>query len=61
LPDHDDVSPEYTGKIHMADFTLEMKEILDIESHEEILQFIQQKYSLQLKQDNFPDLTCIIL
>lgn len=42
------------GKIHMADFTLEMKEILDIESHEEILQFIQLKYSLQLKQDHFP-------
>ncbi|MGE8433294.1 MULTISPECIES: UvrD-helicase domain-containing protein [Chryseobacterium] len=42
------------GKIHMADFTLEMKEILDVEGHEEILQFIQQKYSLQLKQDNFP-------
>ncbi|WP_312994763.1 UvrD-helicase domain-containing protein [Chryseobacterium flavum] len=42
------------GKIHMADFTLEMKEILDIENHEEILRFIQQKYSLQLKQDNFP-------
>ncbi|WP_160139119.1 UvrD-helicase domain-containing protein [Chryseobacterium sp. c4a] len=42
------------GKIHMADFTLEMKEILDIEGHEKILQFIQQKYSLQLKQDHFP-------
>lgn len=42
------------GKIHMADFTLEMKEILDVGGHEEILQFIQQKYSLQLKQDNFP-------
>ncbi|AZB01316.1 DNA helicase UvrD [Chryseobacterium joostei] len=42
------------GKIHMADFTLDMKEILDVEGHEEILQFIQQKYSLQLKQDNFP-------
>lgn len=42
------------GKIHMADFTLEMKEILDIEGHEEILQFIQKKYSLQLKQDHFP-------
>ncbi|ROI03560.1 DNA helicase UvrD [Chryseobacterium sp. G0240] len=42
------------GKIHMADFTLEMKEILDIEGHEETLQFIEQKYSLQLKQDNFP-------
>ncbi|MDR6529077.1 ATP-dependent exoDNAse (exonuclease V) beta subunit [Chryseobacterium rhizosphaerae] len=42
------------GKIHMADFTLEMKEILDIESHEEILEGIKEKYSLQLKQDNFP-------
>ncbi|AKK73019.1 helicase UvrD [Chryseobacterium gallinarum] len=42
------------GKIHMADFTLEMKEILDIQGHEETLQFIEQKYSLQLKQDNFP-------
>jgi ATP-dependent exoDNAse (exonuclease V) beta subunit len=42
------------GRIHMADFTLEMKEILEIESHEEILQFIQQKYSLRLRQDNFP-------
>lgn len=42
------------GKVHMADFTLEMKEILDVEGHEEILQFIQQKYSLQLKQDHFP-------
>lgn len=42
------------GKIQMADFTLEMKEILNIEGHEEILQFIQQKYSLQLRQDHFP-------
>ncbi|CAI8936974.1 UvrD-helicase domain-containing protein [Chryseobacterium sp. IT-36CA2] len=42
------------GKIQMPDFTLDMKEILDIEGHEEILQFIQEKYSLQLKQDNFP-------
>lgn len=42
------------GKIHMADFTLEMKEILDIDSHEEILQFIELKYSLKLKQDHFP-------
>jgi len=42
------------GRIHMADFTLEMKEILEIETQEEILVFIQQKYSLQLRQDNFP-------
>lgn len=42
------------GRIHMADFTLEMKKILEIESHEEVMQFIQEKYSLKLKQDNFP-------
>lgn len=42
------------GKINMPDFSLEMKEILDIETHEEILQYLHQKYSLQLKQDNFP-------
>jgi ATP-dependent exoDNAse (exonuclease V) beta subunit len=42
------------GRIHMADFTLEMSKILEIETHEEILQFIQHKYSLQLKQENFP-------
>lgn len=42
------------GRIHMTDFTLEMKEILEIESHEEILRFIQRKYSLKLKQDSFP-------
>lgn len=42
------------GRIQMADFTLEMKEILEFETHEEILQFIQQKYTLQLRQDNFP-------
>ncbi|MEI7488101.1 MAG: UvrD-helicase domain-containing protein [Chryseobacterium sp.] len=42
------------GRISMPDFTLQMKEILDIETNEEILQFLQQTYSLQLKQDNFP-------
>lgn len=42
------------GRIHMADFTLEMKEILEIEKHEDILQFIQIKYTLKLKQDHFP-------
>jgi ATP-dependent exoDNAse (exonuclease V) beta subunit len=42
------------GRIRMADFTLEMKEILDIHAHEEILLFIQNKYSLMLKQDHFP-------
>ncbi|SEH46144.1 UvrD-helicase domain-containing protein [Chryseobacterium culicis] len=42
------------GKIQMPDFTLHMKEILDIEGHEDILQFIKEKYYLQLQQDNFP-------
>ncbi|WP_378103633.1 UvrD-helicase domain-containing protein [Chryseobacterium sp. sg2396] len=42
------------GRIHMEDFTLEMKAILDIEGHEEVLQFIHHTYALQLRQDNFP-------
>ncbi|WBV55744.1 UvrD-helicase domain-containing protein [Chryseobacterium daecheongense] len=42
------------GKVNMPDFTLSMKEILDIESHDDILQFIQNKYALRLKQDHFP-------
>ncbi|KAA0126666.1 AAA family ATPase [Chryseobacterium sp. SN22] len=42
------------GRIHMADFTLEMKRILEIEGHEEVLQFIRENYSLKLRQDNFP-------
>jgi len=42
------------GRIQMTDFTLEMKVILEIESHEAVLQFIEQKYALQLKQENFP-------
>lgn len=42
------------GRVSMPDFTSEMKEILDVETHEEILQFLQQKYSLRLKQENFP-------
>ncbi|WP_345990823.1 UvrD-helicase domain-containing protein [Chryseobacterium sp. Chry.R1] len=42
------------GKVKMPDFTLSMKEILDIESHDDILPFIQNKYALRLKQDHFP-------
>lgn len=42
------------GRVNMQDFTLEMKEILDIETHEEILQFLHLKYALRLKQENFP-------
>jgi ATP-dependent exoDNAse (exonuclease V) beta subunit len=42
------------GRVEMPDFTLCMKQVLEIESHDEILQFIQNTYSLQLKQDHFP-------
>jgi len=42
------------GRITMNDFSLNMKEILAIDSHEEILEFVEAKYSLKLKQDNFP-------
>lgn len=42
------------GRVEMQDFTLCMKQVLEIESHDEILQFIQNTYSLQLKQDHFP-------
>lgn len=44
----------HLGRIKMPDFTLEMDEILKIDSHEEILQCIHKKYSLKLKQDHFP-------
>jgi len=42
------------GRINMPDFTLEMKEILALEQHETIIQFIEEKYHLKLKQDHFP-------
>ncbi|WP_292008975.1 UvrD-helicase domain-containing protein [Chryseobacterium sp.] len=42
------------GRIHMLDFTWEMDEILSIEAHEEIIEFIKSRYQLHLKQDSFP-------
>ncbi|WP_426475766.1 UvrD-helicase domain-containing protein [Chryseobacterium balustinum] len=42
------------GRINMPDFTLEMKEILALEQHETIIQFIEEKYHVKLKQDHFP-------
>ncbi|MGI9650047.1 UvrD-helicase domain-containing protein [Chryseobacterium sp. RLHN22] len=42
------------GRIDMSDFTLGMKEILALEQHEKIVQFIEEKYDLKLKQDHFP-------
>ena len=42
------------GRISMPDFTLDMKEILALEQHETIIQFIEEKYHVKLKQDHFP-------
>ncbi|MXS71031.1 UvrD-helicase domain-containing protein [Flavobacteriaceae bacterium W22] len=42
------------GRITMLDFTFGMKEILSLDAHEEILDFIEKKYSLHLRQDKFP-------
>ncbi|WP_435522472.1 hypothetical protein [Chryseobacterium indoltheticum] len=42
------------GRINMPDFTLEMKEISALEQHETIIQFIEEKYHVKLKQDHFP-------
>ncbi|MBW3520964.1 exodeoxyribonuclease V subunit beta [Chryseobacterium sp. NKUCC03_KSP] len=42
------------GRISMPDFTLDMKEILALEQHETIIQFIEEKYRVKLKQDHFP-------
>lgn len=42
------------GKIEMQDFTLQMKEILELQQYENIIGFLEEKYSLKLKQDQFP-------
>lgn len=42
------------GRIGMPDFTLNMKEILAIDNHEDIIAFIEEKYNVKLKQDHFP-------
>ncbi|MCX8532026.1 UvrD-helicase domain-containing protein [Chryseobacterium luquanense] len=42
------------GRINMPDFTLGMKEILALQQHEEIIQYIEEKYKIKLKQDRFP-------
>ncbi|KQR95608.1 DNA helicase UvrD [Chryseobacterium sp. Leaf180] len=42
------------GRISMEDFTLHMKEILAIESHEGTVVFIENKYQIKIKQDHFP-------
>ncbi|MDQ1098691.1 MULTISPECIES: UvrD-helicase domain-containing protein [Chryseobacterium] len=42
------------GRIRMPDFTLEMKKILSIESHEEVVAFLELHYGIKLKQDILP-------
>ncbi len=47
---------EKSGRITMQDFSLEMKEILDIENKRDIQNFIKEKYGVALKQEDFPHL-----
>ncbi|WP_162072227.1 UvrD-helicase domain-containing protein [Chryseobacterium fistulae] len=42
------------GRVNISDFTLEMTKILEIETHDELLQFLQDNYLLRLKQQHFP-------
>lgn len=45
-----------SGRITMQDFSVEMKEILDIENKKDIEIFIKEKYGVALKQEDFPHL-----
>lgn len=47
---------EKSGRITMQDFSVEMKEILDIENKKDIETFIKEKYGVALKQEDFPHL-----
>lgn len=47
---------EKSGRITMQDFSVEMKQILDIENKKDIETFIKQKYGVALKQEDFPHL-----
>lgn len=47
---------EKSGRITMQDFSVEMKQILDIENKKEIENFIKEKYGVALKQEDFPHL-----
>lgn len=47
---------EKSGRIKMQDFSVEMKQILDIENKKDIEIFIKQKYGVALKQEDFPHL-----
>ncbi|WP_213190459.1 UvrD-helicase domain-containing protein [Cloacibacterium caeni] len=45
-----------SGRITMQDFSVEMKQILDIENKKDIETFIKEKYGVSLKQEDFPHL-----
>jgi len=45
-----------SGRITMQDFSVEMKQILDIENKKDIEHFIKEKYGVALKQEDFPHL-----
>ena len=45
-----------SGRITMQDFSVEMKQILDIENKKDIENFIKEKYGVALKQEDFPHL-----
>ena len=47
---------EKSGRITMQDFSVEMKQILDIENKKDIENFIKEKYGVALKQEDFPHL-----
>lgn len=47
---------EKSGRITMQDFSVEIKQILDIENKKDIETFIKEKYGVALKQEDFPHL-----
>jgi ATP-dependent exoDNAse (exonuclease V) beta subunit len=47
---------EKSGRVKMQDFSSEMQEILSLESKKDIEKFIQNKYGVALRQENFPHL-----
>ena len=44
------------GRINMEDFTCEMQQIMQLQSHTKKVKFIIEKYGLNIQQENFPRL-----
>ncbi len=42
------------GRIHILDFTADMKDLLAIKDFDETIHFLQNKYGIVLQQDNYP-------